>query len=413
MTDMPLTAALAGAMFLLFLATRGSPRRRRWIYLSCYPLIGLALLAKGPAVTAVAMVGFLVYLAASCRLGSTLAEAHLLPGLVIVIAVAAPWYLYVAGRHPEFVGTFFLREHLGHLQGELARDEAWWGHLKNLVVGFYPWVAFLPGALAEAFKEKDRGHVLRFCAWWALTVVLIYSVAGSKLPHYLLPAFPPMALLVGAWLDAWLRRASLGRGGAAFGLSALAAGGALCVVGIVIALGCREWLQQKVAAQYGSWQVGTGPVVILAALALGSFGAAVAAAMGRRRALVPLLAGAMLFAAAAHTGWFKPHIAEIQAQPRKELAQLASAVLGETEPLGIFYAKRPATTFYARRPITDLGEDRPALLAAFLSSPSPATALTHVKCLEALPDMRGELHVWTRRGDYVLVSNHALERYFR
>jgi hypothetical protein len=121
----------------------------------------------------------------------------------------------------------------------------------------------------------------------------------------------------------------------------------------------------------------------------------------------------MVPAALAYTGWFKPHIAEIQAQPRKELAQLASAALEETEPLGVFHAKRPATTFYARRPIVDLGEDQPAVLEAFLSSPSPATALTHVNCLEALRDVQGDIHVWTKRRDYVLVSNHAPERYFR
>ena len=109
-------------------------------------------------------------------------------------------------------------------------------------------------------------------------------------------------------------------------------------------------------------------------------------------------------------GWFKPRLADIQAQPRKELAQHASAGLLESEPLGVYYAKRNSTIFYARRPIVDLGErdDEFEGVVSFLSSPTPATVLTHAKFVPQLEERVPGLTLWTRRGDYVLLANHPV-----
>jgi 4-amino-4-deoxy-L-arabinose transferase-like glycosyltransferase len=410
MTDMPLTAALTSGMFLLFLAGRASPARRRWLYLACYPLFGIALLAKGPAALLVVLAGFAVYAVRAGRLVQTLAQAQLLPGIALMLMVAAPWYIYATLYQPEFAQVFFIREHFGHLSGELTRDEAWWGHVKNLLAGLYPWVVFLPAGLARAFGERDRSHVLRFAAWWAIAVVAVHSLAGAKLPHYLVPGFPPMALLVGAWLDAWSERTARGRFWPALAFGLLAVGGAICACGLVLALVMPPGIARRVAAQYGTWTPGPGPTVILAALTVGALAAVGAAAAGRRRAVAPVLAAAMGAAAIAHVGWFKPRIAEIQAQPRKELAQLASTVLLDSEPFAVFYAKRPATVFYARRAIVDLGEDEPQGLVSFLSSPSPATALTHARFLPLVRETLPTVQVWARRGDFVLISNHGKER---
>ena len=130
----------------------------------------------------------------------------------------------------------------------------------------------------------------------------------------------------------------------------------------------------------------------------------------RRGVAVGLLATAMLVAGLAHAGGFKPRLAQIQAQPRKELAQFASVALSEAEPLGVYYAKRNSTIFYARRPIVDLGEreDEFEGVVEFLSSPTPAAVLTHEKFVAGLMARVPTTQVWTRRGHYVLVANHDL-----
>jgi len=410
MIDMPLTAALAPAMFLFFLATQAPETRRKWLYLGAYPLLGVALLAKGPMAVGVVLLGFLGYLASARRLRRTLSEARLLPGLALALAVAAPWYVYEALHVPEFIQVFLVREHFGHLQGELARDEPWWGHLKNLFVCFYPWVAFLPAAAAHAVRRRDRRRVLLFALWWAGAVVVAFSFAGAKLPHYLVPAFPPMALLVGAWLDAWIKRREASRGWTWFGFAALALVGSASAAMAAVAAAMPPVVAARIEAQFGSWRPGPAPAVMLGALAAGSLGAVACAATKRRWSAAPVLAGAMLAASLTHVGWFKPRIAEIQAQPRKELAQFVGAAIPESEPLGVFYAKRNATIFYARRPIVDLGEWDVQVLVSFLAEPRPATALTHVQFVPELEAALPEVRVWTRRGDYVLVSNHPLRQ---
>ncbi|MFB3880783.1 MAG: ArnT family glycosyltransferase [Armatimonadota bacterium] len=420
MIDMPLTAALAPALFLVFMGTEAAPDRKWRLYLPAYPLIGIALLAKGPAGTIPSLVGLLLYLVFSRRLARTVREAYVLPGIALALVVAAPWYVYEGIRQPDFLATFLLREHFGHLQGELARDDAWWGHIKNVIVGFYPWVAFLPAALVGAFRGSGQaGGVLRFCAWWAGAVIVSFSFAGAKLPHYLVPAFPPMALLVAGWYDRWVRREDRAAGAAAVGFGLLGVVGlALAALAGVAAL-MPAVVRERIATQFGPWTPGAAPVVMLTALAAGSLGAVATFVVGRpsaaggappaaggRATVFPLLASAMLAALTAHVGWFKPRLSLIQSQPRKELAQLAGAMLPADEPLGVFYAKRNATIFYARRPIVDLGEWEPEKLVAFLSSPSPATALTHARFLSLVEREAPRAQLWTRRGDFVLVSNH-------
>lgn len=422
MIDMPLTAAVAPALFLIFLGTQAPPERKARCYLPAYALIGVALLAKGPA-GLVSLVGLAGYLLWSRRLASTLRESYLLPGIVLLVAVAVPWYVYEGIKHPGFLQTFLLREHFGHLQGELARDDAWWGHLRNLLVGFYPWVAFLPAALACAFRRGPGGgadapggdirtlqggrDALRFCAWWASAVVVLFSFAGAKLPHYLVPAFPPMAILIAAWFDGWVGgRAATTRVPHWLGIALLALIGVLLAALAGIAALMPPIVRERIAEQLGSWTPGLAPVVMLAALAAGSLGA-VAATLGRqRRAVFPMLAGGMLIAITAHVGWFKPRLALIQSQPRKELAQLAGVTVPRHEPLGVYKAKRNATIFYARRPVVDLGEWEPERLVAFLSSPTPATALTDAKSAQQVGRLVPSMQVWTRRGDFALVSNH-------
>jgi 4-amino-4-deoxy-L-arabinose transferase-like glycosyltransferase len=427
MIDMPLTAALAPAMFLFFLGTRrvaqASACDARDVgrlkpalpYFPAYALLGLALLAKGPAGTVPSLVGLLGYLVWSRTLTRTLREAYLLPGIALTLAVAVPWYAYEGIRQPGFLQTFLVREHFGHLQGELAREDAWWGHLKNLVVGFFPWVVFLPAALVSAFRRNSGNAALKFSAWWAVAVVVIFSSAGAKLPHYLVPAFPPMALLVAAWFDRWLgeecrQEAKPMPYGA---LGALGLVGLLLAALAGIAALMPPVVRDRIAAQFGSWTPGPAPVVMLTALAAGSLGAAAAALARRRGVVFPMLASAMLVALLAHVGWFKPRLSLIQSQPRKELAQLAGVVLPADEPLGVFYAKRNAIIFYARRPIVDLGEWEPEKLVAFLSSPTPTTALTHARFLPLLERDAPRAQLWTRRGDFVLVSNHRLDIFGR
>jgi 4-amino-4-deoxy-L-arabinose transferase-like glycosyltransferase len=372
MIDMPLVAALAPSMFLLFLATEARPEGKRQLYLAAFPLLGIAILAKGPLPASVVLLGLAGYLLSRRRLATTLREAPILSGAVLLLVVAAPWY--------------------------------------NLAVGFYPWIAFVPAALVYAFRQHTKARALRFAAWWTLIVLATFSFAGAKLPHYLVPVYPALALLVAGWFDVWIDRRADGRGLSAAACALLAIVGLVFTGAAIISALMPPFVRDPISSRYGDWTPGTSPVVILGALAAGSLAASIAAALGWRRFVPATLAASMCVVGLAHVGWFKPRLAEIQAQPRKELAQFISVAIPESEPLGVYYAKRNATIFYARRPIVDLGEWEIDPLIEFLSSPSPAVALTHEKFLPEIEAAVPRASVWTRRGDYVLVANHPLDR---
>jgi hypothetical protein len=222
-----------------------------------------------------------------------------------------------------------------------------------------------------------------------------------------------MAMLIAAWFDRWVGGRATTRVSHWLGFGLLALIGLLLAALAGIAALMPAVVREQIAAQFGSWTPGLAPAVVLTALAAGSLGAVGAALGQQRRAVFPVLAGAMLVALVAHVGWFKPRLALMQAQPRKELAQFAGAALPQDEPLGVYGAKRNATIFYARRPVVDLGEWEPEKLIAFLSSPAPATALTDAASAQQVGRVVPNMQVWTRRGDFVLVSNHPLRIFQR
>jgi 4-amino-4-deoxy-L-arabinose transferase-like glycosyltransferase len=406
--DAPLVAVLAPALFLFFLASRSPAHTKRWLSVASSLLLGIALLAKGPVPVGVVLVGLLAYLVAARALGRTLREAPLLAGAAAVAAMAVPWYAYELAAQPTFFGVFFIGEHIGHIRGELARSSPIWTNLSYLVMYFAPWMAFLPAALAYAFRQPDRTHVLRFAAWWAIAVVVLFSLPSAKLAHYLAPAFPPMALLVGAWLDAWLSGKPMGRASASAAFVLLGAIGVLCLGVAVYAAMSPPSLRHLLVEKFGRWTPGASAVVMLAALGIGFMGAVVAARW-RRALVVPALVAGMVVTGVTYGGWFEPRRTLIEAQPRKELAQRAAAILPDSEPLGVYYAKRNSTIFYLGRPIVDLGEWEPQRLIEFLSSPRPAAALTHEKLVARVSRATGRVHVLARRGDYVLIANHGVE----
>jgi 4-amino-4-deoxy-L-arabinose transferase-like glycosyltransferase len=260
--------------------------------------------------------------------------------------------------------------------------------------------------------------VLRFASWWAIAVIVIFSIPKSKLAHYLAPAFPPMAVLVGAWLDEWLERRPVSHGGAVFAFAALGIGAVICGTAAFLAAAPPSWLEARIEQQFGTWRPGLSPAVMLGALTAGALVAAVAA-RSRRGAVVPALSGAMLVAGLGLVGWLNPRKSEIQAQPRKELAQFAAASTSPSVSVGVYYAKRNSTIFYLGRPLVDLGERRDEFsgLLRFLSSPTQAVAITHARFVPEIErvlrddrDLIGEpspkpCYVWERRGDYVLIGN--------
>jgi 4-amino-4-deoxy-L-arabinose transferase-like glycosyltransferase len=151
-----------------------------------------------------------------------------LPGLALFAAIAAPWFVLVSRANPEFARFFFIHEHFERfLTHEHRRVEPWWFFLPIVLAAFLPWAFALPAAVRHAWRSDAARDLqpLRLAIAWAAFIVLFFSASGSKLPAYVLPAIPLLALAVGRYLaDAPVARlAAYAAFGVPVGIALLAA----------------------------------------------------------------------------------------------------------------------------------------------------------------------------------------------
>ena len=182
-TDLPLSAAFAAAMFTLALSdARGSVTAA----LAAGVLLGLAVLAKG-------LVPLALFLPALWFL------RHRIRDLAIVFAMAAavalPWYALVASRNPTFIDEFIWKHHFGRfLNSALQHQQPLWFYVPVLLAGLFPWTPLLALLFNARFFQDLRARFL--LAWFAWGLVF-FSVSRNKLPGYLLPLLPAVAALLG------------------------------------------------------------------------------------------------------------------------------------------------------------------------------------------------------------------------
>lgn len=120
-----------------------------------------------------------------------------LPGVLLFLAVAAPWFVAMQQRFPGFLHYFFVVQHFARFaQGGFNNQQPPWFFLVVLPVLALPWSAWLPRALR--LPTGDHGRATAQLAWvWLAVVLLFFSLPRSKLIGYILPAALPLALLVG------------------------------------------------------------------------------------------------------------------------------------------------------------------------------------------------------------------------
>jgi 4-amino-4-deoxy-L-arabinose transferase-like glycosyltransferase len=209
--DVFITMTVAGALASFFAADiETDARRKRWLLAGFYAWMGAALLAKGliGIVLPVGVVG--VYYLLRRRWPDVWKSAFW--GLFITAGIAALWYAPVVARHgTTFIDEFFIKHHFArYLSNKYHHPQPFWFYLAITPALVLPWSAFLASALYQArrwtWRGDDAASKLRlFALAWLLFPLLFFSVSGSKLPGYILPALPGAALLAGERLAGFLR----------------------------------------------------------------------------------------------------------------------------------------------------------------------------------------------------------------
>jgi len=183
-------------------AESGDGERRAWMWVAWAAMAG-ATLSKG-LIGLFLPGGALVAYTAITRDFALWRRLHVLSGLALYLALTAPWFVAVARANDEFLRFFFVHEHFQRfLTTEHRRVGAWYYFVPIALGGILPWLTVLAWGARRAWREGAANALgfswQRFALVWAAFVFLFFSASGSKLPSYVLPMFPPLALVVG-WL---------------------------------------------------------------------------------------------------------------------------------------------------------------------------------------------------------------------
>ncbi len=201
--DAVLTFWLTLALCAFLLAQRdglSAASQRHWMWIAYAGAAG-ATLSKG-LIALVIPGATLVLYSLVTRDGGPWRRLHAVSGTLLYLALTAPWFVLVARANPEFMRFFFIHEHLDRFLGESHnRTGEWWYFVPWFVLGIMPWLLVwlvtLPRSWRDAAVQANGFAWARFCIVWAAFIFLFFSLSGSKLPSYILPLFPALALVMG------------------------------------------------------------------------------------------------------------------------------------------------------------------------------------------------------------------------
>jgi 4-amino-4-deoxy-L-arabinose transferase-like glycosyltransferase len=184
---------IATTLSLWLFAANGQRSHLRWAYAWC----ALGILAKGPIAVLVPGGALLVWSLFSDR-GRTAWRAIFCPsGWVILLLIAAPWYLYALDRHGmAFIEGFILKHNVERFTGTLeGHGGSFLYYLVFLPLLLLPWSGLGIRMLASVKKLWTQA-LPKFFLLWAAFVFVFFSLSGTKLPHYMLYGLTPLVILI-------------------------------------------------------------------------------------------------------------------------------------------------------------------------------------------------------------------------
>jgi len=342
--DMGVTFFITLGIFSLLLAQKETvtASRRNWMLLA-WAAMALAVLSKGLMGVILPGAALFLYSVLNRDLRIWL-RLHWIGGLLMFLLVAAPWFVLVMRANPEFFQFFFIHEHFERFTTKVhGRYQPWHYFVPVLLFGMLPWTLLMFDALLRTWRgstaQARAFSPERFLLVWVVFIYFFFTISSSKLPSYLLPMFPALALLMGKQLAAMTTRR-------AFWLLLPVLPLLLALLGVV-AYSDRfadTPVQREMYAAYALW-LGAATLIWLAGLAAALFG------LWRGNKLVPIGVLALSSLLAAQIG-----LSGYNTIARERSAYLiAEAIAPQIKPDVPFYSVynyEQTLPFYLKRTLT-------------------------------------------------------------
>lgn len=182
----------------------GYKENNKKFYMLSYIPMGLAILVKGLLGVALPAAAIFLFLLSKKELNK-LKEMHPLAGLFIILAIGFPWYIAEYILHGKVfldfaIGFLFLSRFGNIVAGHTG---PWYYYFIALILGFAPWSPFLPYAFIRTWQTKKIDPAL-ISLCFILPAFVVFSIAKTKIPNYILPLYPFLAIMVGKLWDDFL-----------------------------------------------------------------------------------------------------------------------------------------------------------------------------------------------------------------
>ena len=263
--DMGLSGMMTIVLCALLIAQRDTAtdvERRNWM-LACWAGMALAVLSKG-LIGLILPGGVLVLYTLLARDWRIWTRLHLVKGLLLFLMIATPWFVLVGVKNPEQPHFFFIHEHFDRfLRKDHHREAAWWVFLALLAAGSVPWLGVLVQSLMQAAKRAPGAFSPRLLLLvWVVFIIAFFTKSNSKLPGYILPVFPAVALMIACYLEQATQRSRIINAALLLLLGATLLGFVPFMTGLAKRAGETVLYQQ-----YQPWVIAAGLVALLGGVA--------------------------------------------------------------------------------------------------------------------------------------------------
>lgn len=379
-----------------------------------YAAMGIGALAKGPVAIVLPMSSWGLFLLAATFQPPEAAESanrltrltklawsfcgparvwraawHMRPlaGVAVFLLIASPWYVLVGLKTDgQWLADFFGIHNIGRFWHPMDNHRGTiFYYLLALLCGLFPWSVFLSPMtwhLVRRLRAADPGRYGDLLlASWAAVWIGFFSLASTKLPSYVAPAYPALAIIAARLLDAWLAApASIPRLFLNASFLVLGLTGLVTIVALPLVL--EHFLTRE--HEYG-WGLAGVPLALAAAIAWR------ATRQCRPRTAIVAIAAASAVFIVALLGFGACRVDQFQTTP--QIAALIRQAGGDEPVVTSFHFFRPSFVFYTGRPVGEL--DSPEAARQFFEKhPTNAFLITTEVPLELLqPELPPDVHI--------------------
>lgn len=221
--DMVLTVFMTGSLYCFLLTHFCEEKNKKYYWWLFYIVAAFGFLAKGLLALAIPGVIILIYNMLTKTVKDIFKPVNLIPGVIVFLAIMLPWHILMYKEYNyEFIKMYILLHHFARFINSetIGRERPLWYFVPVFLLGFMPWTFIFIGVVFDGIKKlvlryktaqgnfinklfavteanNNEQKLMLFATLAFVIIFAVFSSSSTKLPTYILPAFPFAALITG------------------------------------------------------------------------------------------------------------------------------------------------------------------------------------------------------------------------